>query len=123
MFSRFKKPDATDPKPAPAAGQRPVAPVAPPAGQPSAAPRPSLAARPVSTQPSAEALAADKEKKRKDRLMELKVELHKKLLESLNLRARLHWQTLAWLTKYSSKSSRLARGTNWPRPAQTFSAL
>ncbi|MBC2834372.1 CpaF family protein [Paragemmobacter straminiformis] len=90
MFSRFKKPDATEAKPLPAAGVRPAAPVAPPAGQPSAAPRPALAARPVAAQPSAEAVAADKEKKRKDRLMELKVELHKKLLENLNLAALEH---------------------------------
>ncbi len=36
---------------------------------------------------SAEVVAAEKEKKRKDRLMELKVELHKRLLENLNLAA------------------------------------
>lgn len=35
----------------------------------------------------AEAAAADKERKRKDRLQELKVELHKRLLENLNLAA------------------------------------
>ena len=37
--------------------------------------------------PPAEAVAAEKDKKRKERLMELKVELHKKLLENLNLAA------------------------------------
>ena len=36
---------------------------------------------------SAEVVAAEKEKKRKDRLAELKVELHKRLLENLNLAA------------------------------------
>ena len=38
----------------------------------------------------AQAAAQDKEKKRKDRLSELKVELHKRLLESLNLSALEH---------------------------------
>lgn len=95
MFSRFKKAEAADPKPLAQTGPRPAAPVAAPsapaATQPAAtAPRPSLAARPVTAQPSAEAVAADKEKKRKERLMELKVELHKKLLENLNLAALEH---------------------------------
>jgi len=52
--------------------------------------KPAIAARPVATpppRPPAEAAAADKEKKRKDRLTELKVELHKRLLENLNLSA------------------------------------
>jgi pilus assembly protein CpaF len=38
----------------------------------------------------AEAVAADKEAKRKQRLMELKLELHKRLLENLNLAALEH---------------------------------
>ena len=37
--------------------------------------------------PAAEVVAADKEKKRKDRLAELKQELHKRLLDNLNLAA------------------------------------
>jgi pilus assembly protein CpaF len=53
-----------------------------------------LAARPLpaapAPRPPAEAVAADKEKKRKDRLQELKVELHKRLLENLNLAALEH---------------------------------
>ncbi|AWB49129.1 type II secretion system protein E [Gemmobacter aquarius] len=91
MFSRFKKPEGADPRPQ-AATARPAsaAPQAASGAAPNAAPRPSLAPRPVTAPPSAEAVAADKEKKRKDRLMELKVELHKKLLESLNLAALEH---------------------------------
>ncbi len=91
MFSRFKKADGSDIKPAAtpaAAAPRAVSPA--PQAAPAAALRPTLASRPVVAQPSAEAVAADKEKKRKDRLMELKVELHKKLLESLNLAALEH---------------------------------
>ena len=41
----------------------------------------------IAPKASAEVVAAEKEKKRKDRLMELKVELHKRLLENLNLAA------------------------------------
>ena len=92
MFSRFKKPDATAAQmtsaavgaasanaraPAAAAPSKPAAPSRPNAmSQKSAAPK-----------PPAEAAAADKEKKRKDRLADLKVELHKRLLENLNLAA------------------------------------
>jgi pilus assembly protein CpaF len=86
MFSRFKKTEGSDIKPMPGMAAMPdqvgLAPVAK-----APAPKPTLAARPVNVAPSAEAIAADKEKKRKDRLMELKVELHKKLLDSLNLAA------------------------------------
>jgi pilus assembly protein CpaF len=42
---------------------------------------------PVSQKAAAEALAADREKKRKERLTELKVQIHKRLLEDLNLSA------------------------------------
>ncbi|MFN3845437.1 MAG: CpaF family protein [Paracoccaceae bacterium] len=88
MFSRFKKPEggpaATGLKPVTSSG--PVAPVA------SAAPKPVVVtARPGPAAPApktaAEAMASDKEKKRKDKLMELKVELHKRLLDNLNLAA------------------------------------
>ena len=93
MFSRFKKPDA--PMGARAATLAPVtqsAVAARPA--PSSAAQAALAARPMPTAPlpkaPAEAVAADKEKKRKDKLAELKVELHKRLLENLNLAALEH---------------------------------
>ncbi len=44
-------------------------------------------AAPLSQKAAAEALAADREKKRKERLTELKVQIHKRLLEDLNLSA------------------------------------
>ncbi len=80
MFSRFKK-DAAPGRPATA----PVASVG------AVAEKPSLTGRapvplPVGKTP-AEVVAADKEKKRKERLMELKLEIHKRLLEDLNLSA------------------------------------
>ncbi|RUS63352.1 CpaF family protein [Pseudorhodobacter sp. E13] len=88
MFSRYKKTSDAPAKPAPAA----VVASATPAAARAAAPekRPAVQMRPAPGaigRPAAEAVAVDKEQKRKDRLMELKVELHKKLLENLNLAA------------------------------------
>ena len=90
MFSRFKKDNAP---------ARPAAPAAAAAAAPApSAPRPAQAA-PVSAMRAApaaaarspaEAVAADKEAKRKNRMMELKLELHKRLLETLNLSALEH---------------------------------
>ncbi len=93
MFSRFKKPDApTGARPATTALVTQSTAAARPA--PSSSAQAALAARPLPTAPlpkaPAEAVAADKEKKRKDRLQELKVELHKRLLENLNLAALEH---------------------------------
>ncbi|MES2666408.1 MAG: ATPase, T2SS/T4P/T4SS family [Pseudomonadota bacterium] len=85
MFSRFKKENAPV-RPAPTA---PVG-AATPTVSPASAAKPALAVRPVAAvpqRPAAEAVAADKEKKRKDRLSDLKTELHKRLLENLNLAA------------------------------------
>ena len=90
MFSRFKK-DAGPARPAAPAAAGAAAPAAAaarpaPAGVVSARPTaPSMPAR-----SPAEAVAADKEAKRKQRLMELKLELHKRLLENLNLSALEH---------------------------------
>jgi pilus assembly protein CpaF len=91
MFSRFKKPDAaaSAPTTASTAPRMAVASAGPPAGAARPVPvKSNLGARPVA--PSAEVVAAEKEKKRKERLMELKVELHKRLLENLNLSALEH---------------------------------
>jgi pilus assembly protein CpaF len=86
MFSRFKKPEGAA-KP----GMAPVSTAAPVARTPSATVKPIIANRPMPTgpqaRPAAEVAAADKEKKRKDRLAELKQELHKRLLDNLNLAA------------------------------------
>jgi pilus assembly protein CpaF len=79
VFSRFSK---SSPPPA-----RPGAPAAAPTAP---VEKPGLASRvaaPVSQKAAAEALAADREKKRKERLTELKVQIHKRLLEDLNLSA------------------------------------
>ncbi|NAZ35625.1 CpaF family protein [Rubellimicrobium sp. CFH 75288] len=69
MFAKFRKPEpAASPRPAP---------------QP-AAPKPALA-RPAAK--PAEPAPQDKERKRKERLAEIKLELHKVLLDTLNLAA------------------------------------
>jgi pilus assembly protein CpaF len=93
MFSRFKKPDDASARPSVTAPVTSAGPAAARAA-PSTATQAALAARPLpaapAPRPPAEAVAADKEKKRKDRLQELKVELHKRLLENLNLAALEH---------------------------------
>ncbi|MCE0504424.1 CpaF family protein [Roseivivax sp. GX 12232] len=76
MFSRYKKP-TPQPAGAPPAAPEPTAELA---RQPTAMRKP-MKARP------AEAAPADKEKKRKERLAEIKLELHRALLENLNLAA------------------------------------
>jgi len=81
VFSRFKK--DTPPGARPTQGAAPVAASAAAAASAARAP-----AQPqVQQRPAAEAVAADREKKRKERLTELKVEIHKRLLEDLNLSA------------------------------------
>ncbi|WP_058284198.1 CpaF family protein [Leisingera aquaemixtae] len=75
MFSKYKK---QAPKPAAAAPEPVTAPAA-------AAPAASLR-RPVQRK-AAEAQPMDKERKRKERLGEIKVQLHRELLENLNLAA------------------------------------
>jgi pilus assembly protein CpaF len=80
VFSRFSKTTPPGRPGAPAAAAAPTA----------AVEKPGLASRmaaPVSQKAAAEALAADREKKRKERLTELKVQIHKRLLEDLNLSA------------------------------------
>ena len=78
MFSRFSKTNPPGKSGAPAGS--PTAPVER-TGIGS-----QLAAQ-VSQRTAAEAMAADRDKKRKERLTELKVEIHKRLLEDLNLSA------------------------------------
>jgi pilus assembly protein CpaF len=82
MFSRFKKADATDARPALAAVGS-ATPKAPAPSSRATAPAPAVG----TPRAPADAVAADKEKKRKERLTELKVELHKRLLDNLNLAA------------------------------------
>ena len=75
MFSKFKKPDA--------AGQT-VPGAKPSSVTPLKAPNSLMRAMPTK---AAEAAPQDKEKKRKERMSEIKLELHKALLDNLNLAA------------------------------------
>ncbi len=90
MFSKYKKdggqenlPAAPDAKPVPGSvpNSKPVVEAHPEAGQ-----APATRRRPM-TKPAAQVAPADKEKKRKERLGEIKLELHKRLLDNLNLSA------------------------------------
>ena len=92
MFSRFKKPSD-------ALAAKPAATVA--VGAATTAVRPAVPGQKVTSglralpsapapRPAAEVVAQDKENKRKERLTDLKVELHKRLLENLNLAALEH---------------------------------
>ncbi len=89
MFSRYKKPDGTRPGATPVApqlhavaGGRAAAPAAVPV--PAAKPKPPSQRR--EAQP-AQPVQVDRERKRKERLSDIKVELHKQLLDNLNLSA------------------------------------
>jgi pilus assembly protein CpaF len=79
MFSKYKKPAVPVAGVMQTTGQRPVAPAPKSDG-------PSLMKAMPQRRP-AEAGPADKDKRRKDRLQELKLDLHKSLLENLNLAA------------------------------------
>ncbi len=84
MFSRFKKPEAAAP------GQKPAATSNPSAGPAGAANAPSAMGARAAAVPArvpADTAALEKEKKRKERFSELKTELHKRLLDNLNLAA------------------------------------
>ncbi|GLO75425.1 CpaF family protein [Phaeobacter italicus] len=83
MFSKYKRQSATA-KPA-AAAQPKAAPA--PEAQPKA-PAPAAATlRKPAARTKAEAAPADKERKRKERMGEIKIQLHRELLENLNLAA------------------------------------
>ncbi len=88
MFSRFKKPEsgpaAIALKPVTSSG--PVAPISAAVHKPVAVTTRPNPTAPIARTP-AEAMASDKEKKKKEKMAELKVELHKRLLDNLNLSA------------------------------------
>ncbi|MCU9847261.1 CpaF family protein [Defluviimonas sp. WL0024] len=82
MFSRYKKSASA----APAATEQ----ARPAAEAPSAPAVAAVRRQPLAAAPTAQSIAADKEKKRKEKMSELKVELHKRLLDNLNLAALEH---------------------------------
>ncbi|MEZ5911456.1 MAG: CpaF family protein [Paracoccaceae bacterium] len=103
MFSRYKKsgaepakaappPAAAPDKPAPVTATVAAAPQPAANAAQQAAPRASLMSSRPSSSPRIAAVAApvDKEAKRRERMSEIKVELHKRLLDNLNLSALEH---------------------------------
>ena len=86
MFSRYKKPGAPGGAEAPKK-KGTVTEMPKPAAAPAAAPAPAASLRRPSQTANAQPAIADKEKKRKERMGELKLELHRELLENLNLAA------------------------------------
>ncbi|CUK04787.1 Putative conjugal transfer proteinc/MT3759 [Ruegeria denitrificans] len=78
MFSRYKKQPEAQPVQTPAAAPAPKTEQKPAAN--------AVARRPVQKK-AAEPVAADRDRKRKERLGEIKIELHRELLENLNLAA------------------------------------
>ncbi len=88
MFQRYKKPAATTSK---GASLQPVGQSIPgPASVSADAAKPQVHRRVQPNQGAAVAAVVDKEKKRKEKMSELKVELHKRLLDNLNLAALEH---------------------------------
>ncbi len=84
MFSRFKKPEPATQRPTTA----PVGSDAPQSrAQAASSALPAHKIAVVAAKSPAELAALDKERKRKDKISDLKVELHKRLLENLNLAA------------------------------------
>ncbi|AMY70759.1 CpaF family protein [Frigidibacter mobilis] len=90
MFSRYKKPAAPGTVPMAPAAKAQAAPAAPTSAGQQQRPIVSRKADTQVQQAPGQAIAADKEKKRKEKLSELKVQLHKRLLDDLNLSALEH---------------------------------
>ncbi|MGI9369195.1 MAG: CpaF family protein, partial [Ruegeria sp.] len=82
MFSRYAKKPAAQPVGSPAKTPEAAAPTAPTAGA-----QTSVARKPAPSKKSAEPKGSDRDRKRKERLGEIKLELHRELLENLNLGA------------------------------------
>ncbi|WP_324753735.1 CpaF family protein [Roseovarius sp. Pro17] len=83
MFSRYKKPVAGQAAPVKPAGNTPAKTVA---AAPAAPPKPASLRRPTAPA-KADLGPQDKERKRKDRLSEIKLDMHRALLDNLNLGA------------------------------------
>ncbi|MEL7092626.1 MAG: CpaF family protein, partial [Pseudomonadota bacterium] len=84
MFSKYKKPA---PQPAAPAAKVTELPTAAPAPEAEAAPK---VARKAPQKAAAQVTPMDKERKRKERMGEIKLELHRALLDNLNLAALEH---------------------------------
>jgi len=88
MFARYNKKSNDTAKPVNGAAPAPAPAAAPPAKQTKPATTSKSASKP--NRAAAQPAPVDKERKRKERLGEIKVELHKSLLDNLNLAALEH---------------------------------
>jgi len=89
MFSRYKKPNAPGPasaRPETAQAPQPKAAAAAKPAAPAPTPAPASMRKAAQTAP-AQTAPMDKERKRKERLGEIKLDLHRSLLDNLNLSA------------------------------------
>ncbi|PSL17660.1 CpaF family protein [Shimia abyssi] len=89
MFSRYKKTTSAKPNGAVATGavkgnSASTTPQTTQVSKPDAAPKKPIMRKPLATAP-AQVVAGDKERRRKERLGEIKLELHRELLDNLNL--------------------------------------
>ena len=98
MFSKYKKPASATPKVAKAAAAAAHQPAATP---PDARPH-TVLRKPMPIRTAAEPGSADRDRKRKERLGEIKIELHRELLENLNLAALEHASEAELRTEISS---------------------
>ena len=88
MFSRYKKPAPGQATPVKSeAPAKAAAPAAAPAPAPDAAPKPASLRRVAPVSAKADAPPQDRERKRKERLGEIKLDMHRALLDNLNLGA------------------------------------
>lgn len=88
MFSRYKKSEGQKGEPIKSAAPAASTPASPaPTPAPEKAAPPPVAPKAHTPRAAAQATPQDKERRRKERLGEIKVEMHKRLLEDLNLAA------------------------------------
>ncbi|MEX0316658.1 MAG: CpaF family protein [Ruegeria sp.] len=102
MFSRYKKQSAAEP-----VAEKAKAAAAAEAAAAASAPKPTVSMRKPVQQRPAEPKMADRDRKRKERLGEIKVELHRELLENLNLAALEHAAEAELRTEISSIASEI----------------
>ncbi|RMH45996.1 MAG: CpaF family protein [Alphaproteobacteria bacterium] len=91
MFARYKKGNGAKARPAaePKADAAPAAPAA--AAAPAASPKPAAGfRRPTPAKAAVKAAPVDRERKRREKLAEVRIEMHRRLLDSLNLSALEH---------------------------------
>ena len=109
MFSRYKKQSGAQPVATPAQPQKTPA-ASPTPAQPSAST--AVARKPVQNKTAADVKGNDRDRKRKERLGEIKIELHRELLENLNLAALENAAEAELRTEISAIASEVLEAKN-----------